>query len=347
MQTHAVTSRTRSIAVATVLGVAILALAGCGERNRDKGASQTAAKVNKEEITIHQINYFLGQQRALPPDQVASSARQVLERLIDQELVLQKAAELKLDRDPRVTQQIEVSRRDVIVRAYVDKIGQGAAKPTPQEVAAYYEAHPALFSGRRIYNLQEVNIDANPQQAEAIKAGLAGARSFAEFVGFLRDNAYKYGGAESVRSAEQLPLADVDRYAAMKDGQSIVSPRPGGLHVVSLVASRQQPIAKEQATPVIEQFLLNERRRKLVGDDLQALRTGAKVEYVGQFAADAVANPYQPPPSTPEAPPVTTLTPTLPAAAVNAAPQVDVDRPSGAGSMPSSDTLDRGLKGLK
>ncbi len=347
MQQQAVPSVARSTVIAATIGVAIVLLAGCGDRNRDKGATQTAAKVNKEEITIHQINYFLGQQRALPPDQVASSARQVLERLVDQELVLQKAAELKLDRDPRVAQQIEVARRDVIVRAYVDKIGQGAAKPTPQEVVAYYEAHPALFSGRRIYNLQEVNIDANAQQAEAIRAALAGAKSFGEFVGYLRANGYKYGGAESVRSAEQLPLADVDRYAAMKDGQSIVSPRAGGVQVVSLVASRQQPISQAQATPVIEQFLLNERRRKLVGDDLQALRGSSKIEYVGQFAVDAAANPYQPPPNTPEAPPVTTLAPTLPAPAINAAPQIDVDRPSAAGSMPSSDTLDRGLKGLK
>ncbi len=53
-------------------------------------------------------------------------------------------------------QQIEAARREIIARAYAEKIGQGAPKPTAQEVNAYYEAHPALFSQRRIYNLQEV-----------------------------------------------------------------------------------------------------------------------------------------------------------------------------------------------
>ncbi|HEY5324828.1 MAG TPA: peptidyl-prolyl cis-trans isomerase, EpsD family, partial [Caldimonas sp.] len=66
------------------------ALAGCGDK-KEKSPSQTAAKVNKEEITVHQINLVLGQQRAASPGQAASAASVALERLIDQELALQKA----------------------------------------------------------------------------------------------------------------------------------------------------------------------------------------------------------------------------------------------------------------
>ena len=83
-----------------------------------------------------------------------------------------------------------------------------------------------------------------------------------------------------------------------------------------------QPVSLQQATPAIEQFLLNERKRRLVADDLQALRTAAKIEYVGDFAADAAKNPYKPP-AAPELP-LTTMPATLPASAVQAAPQVDV-----------------------
>src|SRR5215207_8221574 len=148
---------------AAILAAAALTLllAGCGDKkDKDKPATQTAARVNKEEITVHQINYVLSQQRGLPPAQAASASRQVLERLIDQELALQKAADQKIDRDPRVVQQIEAVRREVISRAYLEKIGEGAPKPTPAEVAAYYETHPALFKERRVYSLQEVNIEA-------------------------------------------------------------------------------------------------------------------------------------------------------------------------------------------
>ena len=47
-------------------------------------------------------------------------------------------------------------------------------------------------------------------------------------------------------------------------------PTPNGVQVVVLAGSRSQPVSEEQARPAIEQFLLNERKRKLVEDDLKA-----------------------------------------------------------------------------
>ncbi len=342
--------RTLRFASARALGVAVatvaVLLAGCGDKKKDKPATQTAAKVNKEEITVHQINFLLSQQRGLPPEQAASASRAALERLIDQELTLQKAADQKLDRDPRVVQQIEAARREIISRAYLEKIGEGAPKAAPPEIVAYYEAHPALFKDRRVYSFQEVNIDATPEQVDILKKTLQGAKSFADFVAFLKAGSYRFNGNEAVRGSEQLPLASVDEFAKLKDGQAIFNLRPGGAQVINLAASRMQPVTLPQATPAIEQFLLNERKRKLVADDLQALRGAAKIEYMGDFAADAAKSPYKPPPA-PDLPPMTTMPATLPASAVQAAPQVEVAPIDSAGSMPSSSTLDKGLKGLK
>ena len=362
-RTHAPTS-TRALALA--LAVVATVLVGCGDKKKEKAATQTAAKVNKEEITVHQINFILAQQRALAPEQAASASRQVLERLIDQELALQKAGDQKLDRDPRVVQQIEAARREIIARAYLEKIGEGAPKPTSTEVSAYYEAHPALFKERRVYSFQEVNVEAKPEQVESLRKALSDAKSLIEFVNYLKANNIRYTGNEAVRGAEQLPLASIDQFAKMKDGQAIFNVRPGGVQILSLAASRSQPLTLAQATPAIEQFLLNERKRKLVADDLAALRAGAKIEYLGDFAADAARSPYKPPPA-PDLPPLVSVPATLPASAVPAAPQVDVtvnakqvdatvtadkqvDAPpidTAPASMPSGAVLDKGLKGIK
>jgi len=162
----------RSLTV-VVLALALAALvAGCGDKKKDKVASQTAAKVNKEEITVLQINQVLAQQRATAPEQAASAGGQALERLIDQEVTLQKATDQKLDRDPRVMLQIEAARREIISRAYLEKIGEGAPKPAPAEVKAYFDKNPALFANRRIYNLQEVDIEAPQAQIEGLRAAL-------------------------------------------------------------------------------------------------------------------------------------------------------------------------------
>ncbi len=277
-----------------IAGLAALAgavmLAGCGEK-KDKAASQTAAKVNKDEVTVHQINFVLQQQRNLRPEQADTAAKQILERLIDQQLALQKAEEGKLDRDPRVVQQLEAARREVIARAYVEKVGEGAPKPSPEEIKKYYDEKPALFRERRVYSIQEIAIEARPEQVEELRAKLAAAKSINEFVEYLKGAGYRFGGNQAVRAAEQLPFNTLEAMAKMKDGQAMVVPTPQGVQVVVLAGSRSQPVTEEQARPAIEQFLLNERRRKLVDEDIKALRAAAKIEYVGKFAGGAASAP--------------------------------------------------------
>lgn len=269
--------------------LAITVLSGCGGDKKDKPATQTAARVNKEEITVHQINHMLQQQRGLRPEQTDAVSAQVLERLIDQELALQKAQELKLDRDARVVQQIEATRREIIARAYAEKVSEAAAKPTPEDVKKYYDSKPALFSERRIYNLQEIVVEAKADQLDVIKGKLQEAKNIAEFVEFLKAGSFKFAGNQAVRPAEQLPLSMLDTIAKLKDGQAMVLPSPNGAQVVFLAGSRSEPVSAEKARPVIEQYLLNDARRKLVDADLKSLRATAKVEYLGKYAAGAAS----------------------------------------------------------
>ena len=272
------------------LMAAVALLAGCGDK-KEKGASQTAAKVNKAEVTVHQINFVLQQQRGLRPEQADAASKQILERLIDQELALQKADDLKVDRDPRVVQQLEAAKREIIARAYLDKVGEAAAKPTPEEIKKYYDEKPALFKERRIYSIQEIGIEAKPEQIPTLRDKLTAAKNINEFVEFLKANDYKFSGNQAVRAAEQLPLAGLEAFAKMQDGQAILNQGPNGVQVVVLAGSRSQPVAEEQARPAIEQFLLNERKRKLIEDDVKAMRTAAKIEYVGKFAEGAASAP--------------------------------------------------------
>ena len=339
-----------SVAVISVAAVVVF-LAGCGDKKKekDKPASQTAAKVNKEEITVHQINFVLQQQRGLAPEQAASASKQVLERLIDQELSLQKAQDQKLDREPRVVQQLEAARREIIARAYLEKIGSGAPKPSPAEIKVYYDAHPALFKERRVYSLQELSIQAKPEEVVAMQAKLAAVKDVPDFIADLKSKNFKFNATQVVRAAEQLPLASVDKFAALKDGQAIFTAVPGGAQVVILAASRSQPVDEQRAVPAIEQFLLNERKRKVVEDDLKALRAAAKVEYVGEYAKGGAREVKPPPPAALEAPPLMSVAPALPAGSMpTAAPQIEVEPINTApASAPTSGVLEKGIKGFK
>ena len=272
----------------TVLLMVLLALqlSACGERRKDRPATQPAAKVNGDEVTVQQINLAL-QQRNLRPEQADAASRQVLERLVDQTLAVQKADELKLDRDIRVIQQVDAARREILARAYADKVGEAAARPSAEDVHKVYEEKPALFKERRIYNLQEIAIEARPDQVATLKEKLGTAKNIGEFIEHLKAQELRFVPSQAVRAAEQLPLSSLEAFSRMKDGQAILVPNASGAQVIVVAGSRSQPVSEEQARPAIEQFILNERRRKLVDDDLKALRAAAKIEYLGKFAEGA------------------------------------------------------------
>jgi EpsD family peptidyl-prolyl cis-trans isomerase len=350
------------VAVVAVTLLTVLLVAGCSDKQKDKLATQTAARVNREEITVHQINFVLQQQRGIAPEQAASASKQVLERLIDQELALQKASEQKLDRDPKVVQQIEAARRDIVARAYLDKIGAGAPKPSPEEISAYYEANPALFRERRVYNLQELAIEAKPEQLDDLKAKLVAAKDVPAFLEYLKANNIRFVANQAVRPAEQLPLASLATISKMKDGQAIFNPAPNGVLVIILAGSRTQPVDEAHARPAIEQYLLNERKRKVVEDDLKALRSASKIEYVGDFtktpeelkaaaAKDKAALEVKPGTSAltapASAPPIVPIVPIASSPLMSAAASAPLIVPVKAASIPSGKQLDQGIKGLK
>ena len=271
------------MAVGTLFGAA-LGLAGCGAK--ESASSQTAARVNRDEITVHQIGAQLSQQ-AIKPDQVQGAERQILERLINRELAVQKAMDLKLDREPKVVQAIDSARQEIIARAYADKLSEGAARPTPADIKKYYDEHPVLFSERKIYQLQEFAVEADPKQVEALKAALPPLKTADDLVSYLKANNLKYASNQSVRAAEQLPLPVLPVLSRMSEGQALLNPTSKGAQIVVLRGARTQPVDAERASRPIEQFLLNEQKRKLMADDMTALRAAAKIEYRGRFAASA------------------------------------------------------------
>jgi len=330
---HSVGNVARLALVASVC--ATVFLTGCGgKKEKDPTASQTAAKVNKEELTVHQINFVLQQQRGLRPEQMETASRQVLERLIDQEVALQKAEDMKLDRDPRVQQQVEAARRDIIARAYLERLGEGAAKPTGDEVRQFYESKPALFKARNVYNIQEIVVEATPQQLEALRPKLQAAKNATEIVEVLRADQVKFAANQAVRPAEQLPLQSLDAFAAMKEGDVRLDATPTGARIVVLAGVRSAPVSLEQATPAIEQYLLNDRKRELIASHLKQLRADAKIEYVGKFKEGA---PVAGDPATATAAPV--------AADAAASVPVAAPAPAASGALDNS-AITKGL-GLK
>lgn len=284
---------------------AVCGLVACGNKGTEtkKPATQVAARVNKEEISIHQINNILSRAGNVRPEQAKQAGKQILDKLIEQELLVQQAVEKKLDRDPRVMQAIEASKREILSRAYLEQVTANTAKPDEAAVKQFYERNPALFKERRVFNLQELVINASSEQASAIQEQLRQARSMDELVKYLRDQGIQYNANSGVKAAEQLPLEILPRFQELKDGQTALIPTPAGLTLVHIAASQVRPLDESSAKPFIEQYLSNQKRNELAAAEIKQLREKAKIEYVGEFAGTApaaVAAPgstHQPEPS--------------------------------------------------
>ena len=86
-----------------------LGLAGCGHKS-EGGATQVVAKVNGDEISIHQVNFQLARLGALDKEKSKLAAKEVLSKLVNQELLKQKAVEAKLDRDLAYCRRLRLLR---------------------------------------------------------------------------------------------------------------------------------------------------------------------------------------------------------------------------------------------
>lgn len=341
METNLPPLPTRPLRRIAVAALAATLVAACG--GKESTPTQVAARVDKNEITVHQISAAVSQQQ-VKPDQVPRAERQALERLIDRELAVQKATELKLDREPRVVQAIEAARKEIIARAYADKLGEGAARPSAADIKKYYDDNPNLFRERKVYQLQEFAIQADAAQVDALKASLASIKTGDDLAAHLKNAGLKFAASQSVRAAEQLPMSLLPTLSRMSEGQALLNQSASGATVLLVRGARLQPVDEDRASRAIEQFLLNEQKRKLLGDDLKALRAAAKIEYQGRFAASAPV-------------PADTPAPTPAEVAASAAAGLDTkpaaEAPAAADSIPArpasgldASTVNKGL-GLK
>ncbi len=267
-------------------------LAGCGPGAGSKDAATTAgklaAKVNGTEITMQQ----LGSSRSTGGP---ASPRQALDQVIDRELLVQRALEAKLERDPQVAQALEEARRQVLAQAWLDRAAAARSAPSAEEVRAFYEENPALFAQRRIYKLRELTVSgAGAGEAlrapllEQLRAELTGARDLEDVAGWLKWRNLRVGAVTgTTQAAEHLPLGYLPQLARMKDGEFAVFPGGAGAAssatVVQLVHAQDAPLAEREAAPLIEKFLSGRKRLELAAAEVKRLRGAASIEYVGDF----------------------------------------------------------------
>lgn len=271
---------------ASLIALAALAmlLSAC-EKPATETQSETVATVAGDTISEAELDLAVSRLGDLNEAQTAEAKSKVLQALIDQRLVAEAAKKAGLDKEPAVQIAVAQAGRQVLAEAYAERNFKDVAKPTEDEIAAYYNQHPELFSQRRIYRVQELDLQVEPARVAEVEARLTGSHSMGDFVNWVKEQGIDGKTAVAVKPAEQIPTPLLGRLSQMKDGQvTVFSTRPGQLLIQQLLESQMQPVSLEQAHDVIERALMVQKRKELLEADMKKLREAAKIEYSSAYA---------------------------------------------------------------
>ena len=247
----------------------LLVLVGCERATADRAATQPLVRVNGVEISARQVN--------------AANMSQALEKVIERELLVQKAIAAGLDHDPAVVQSIDAARRQVLAQAYLERAAANVTKPSKEEVRAFYNENPALFAERRVYRVRELAISAPAEMIDVLRAETARARELDDVAAWLKGRNARFSATTYTQPAEQLPLAFLPQMARMKAGEIAVFATPLGASVIQLIHAEEAPLGAGEANALIEQFLAGRKRLEFAAAEVKRLREGARIEYVAQL----------------------------------------------------------------
>ena len=265
----------------------LLFLSGCGGETAsdDRSATQVVAKVNGEEVTIHQLNQLLARVQ-VPKGEYSKEdvEKKALDSLIEKTLVLQAAKSVKLDREPAVLSALEEAKNKVLIDRYVQRSLESVAKPTDKQIQRFYDDFPELFADRKMYVFTKLAISANEEQVERLIAQVKAGKSIEQIVVQLDKEAVKYKRMSEAKGEGKLANPILHFLSALQAGDIGYLKMNDGLLVVELHKLLDQSVALEDAKNVITRQLWMDERKKASKKLVDSLKETAEIEYVGKFA---------------------------------------------------------------
>jgi len=267
-----------------LVAVAALSLVAC-EQPATTAKDGIAATVGGDAISEVELGRAVARLGKLDATESAQARGRVLEALIDQHLVSHAAKEARLDQAPEVVLAKQQAQRQVLVEAYMERLFKDMAQPADTEIQDYYDRHPELFAQRKIYRVQELELQLAPARVAEVEAQLKQSRTLAEFADWLRAQGIDGKTGMAVKPAEQISAPMLAQLINMKDGQVVVVPMgENRVSVLQLQGSQAQPVTLEQARAAIGRVVLGEKRKTLLEAEIRKLRASGKIEYATGFA---------------------------------------------------------------
>lgn len=255
---------------------AMIALQTTSSHTPMKHTGQVLATVGNSEVSVLQYNYLLKKIGIQNPSSALKS--EITDKLINRELAYQMAVEQKLEQSPDVLLSIEEAKKDILAKAYAEQLSAKTVAPSENDLAHYYNEHPALFAQRKIYHLTEINISSSETNYSTVKTYIQSKRTKDEFTQWLRDQQIAFNAQNVIRAAEQLPIEVVPNLMNSNEGQIQSFESPRGLMIYQLLSAENASVSYEKAKPIIAQYLSKQSSKTTVDTEIAHLRRTRPVQ---------------------------------------------------------------------
>jgi peptidyl-prolyl cis-trans isomerase C len=214
--------------------------------------------------------------------QQEAAGKQITQRLLDRQLLVQEALKTKLDHNPRVVQAFENAKMQILAQAYLESKVSSIAKPTDAEIADYHANHPDIFANRKIYVMDELVFAVDPSIAQELQSLSDSAKTLEDVTKWLGAHQIKYGHAKAAHAAESLPPELLTKLSKMVVGDVIFINTNGRTIVGRMAEIKELPISEKDSKPLIERILSGQKRKQTAEAEIARLRTAAKIEYINK-----------------------------------------------------------------
>jgi len=309
--------------VSLVLLTSLAALLACQQGKKEEGSapagvSGTAAPENAGEVIATYGNHKLtsGQimrelERLPPPSRtylaVPERKRQFVDNLIMNDLLFDEGRQAGYDRDPEIERQVEDLRKRLVVQRVMRQY-QAPPTVTDEQVKAYYDANPDIYSTTQIHasHILVKDEETAKQIRDELRAHPEKFADLAKEKSIDTTTAQKGGDLGTFGQGRMVP--DFERAAfSLKAGQvSDVVKTQYGYHII-MVTERKEGERKpfDQVKEQIRAMLRNKALQDQVQSHYDALKKSADVKLNDEALArvNPPAPPAAPQPNPAQAPP--------------------------------------------
>ena len=256
----------------------LLVVGGC----QKKASGQVVAVVNGEEITQQEVNSEL-QGATIPPGSDKNKViSQLLQRLVDRKLLVQKAKADGLDKSPEFLEQVRRSQDGLILSLLASKAAKTISLPDSVAVTRFIASNPTMFNERRRYALDQIAFS-QPADAKILK-DLAPAHSLDAIAAILTAHGIQFSRGKGQLDSAIIPPAMADRIASLPPGEPFLVPDKGRMVASTISSMEKTPTPDEQAKPAALNLLRQQSLSDVMQRQLDKARAAATIEYKPGFS---------------------------------------------------------------